>query len=184
MLNEEKRHEFFTLVRALGAKKIKYRNLVSNEQRTSEKKAKSLRQGASAGPAATFEQVQGGSTSEYSVQSQHYSAVSSETDLFVESEYAPTAAPFIPEGLLWFGSELDWQRLASDRLEAGLKSTKLVLKTSRREYFSQTDERAIQKELTALYAGLKMSSVSGLSHKKESEQEGREEKAIEIVIDF
>lgn len=186
LLNEEKRHEFFTLVRALGAKKIKYRNLISTEQRTSEKKTKSLTQGTSAAPGVPMGMVSGslGSEDTVSAQNQTSSAVSSETDLFVESEFAPTVAPHVPEGLLWYGSELDWQRLASDRLEAGLKSTKLVLKTSRREYFSQTDELAIQKELTALYSGVKVNSVSGFSQKRESEQEGKEEKAIEIIIDF
>jgi len=184
LLNEEKRHEFFTLVRALGAKKIKYRNLVSTEHRTSDKKTKTLTQGTSAEPAAPISMGNVGSEDRLSAQNQTSSAVSSNTDLFVESEYAPTAAPHVPDGLLWYDSELDWQRLASDRLEAGLKSTKLVLKTSRREYFSQTDELAIQKELTALYSGVKVNSVSGFSRKKESEQEGKEEKAIEIIIDY
>ena len=77
------------------------------------------------------------------------------SDLYVESEYEPKAAPYIPEGLVWYGAQLDWQRLAADRLEAGLKSTRFVLKTSRREYFSQSEEKSVQKELSAVYSGVK-----------------------------
>lgn len=106
------------------------------------------------------------------------------SDLYVESEYEPKASPHIPEGLVWYDSQLDWQRLAADRLEAGLKSTRFVLKTSRREYFSQSKEKSVQKEMSAVYSGVKVTNVSGFSTSKESEKEEKQDTAIEIHITF
>lgn len=104
--------------------------------------------------------------------------------MYVESEYEPKAAPYIPEGLVWYGAQLDWQRLAADRLEAGLKSTRFVLKTSRREYFSQSEEKSVQKELSAVYSGVKVANVAGFSTSKDSEKEEKQDTAIEIHITF
>ena len=88
------------------------------------------------------------------------------------------------EELVWYETQLDWQRLAADRLEAGLKSTQFVLKTSRREYFSQSEEKSVQKEMTAVYSGVKVSNVAGFSTAKESEKEEKQDTAIEIHITF
>ena len=84
----------------------------------------------------------------------------------------------------WFGAQLDWQRLAADRLEAGLKSTRFVLKTSRRDYFSQSEEKSVQKELSAVYSGVKVANVAGFSTSKDSEKEEKQDTAIEIHITY
>ena len=102
----------------------------------------------------------------------------------MESEVEPKAAPFMLEGLVWYGAQLDWQRLAAVRLEAGLKSMGFVLKTSRRDYFSQSEEQSVQKELSAVYSGVKVANVAGFSTSKDSEKEEITDTAIEIQITF
>ena len=183
LLNEEKRHEFFTLVRALGARHIKYRNLVTTESHQKDKASKSASNSTTGAPAAMPNVAVGNGISGEQTTSQSQSLQAS-SDLYVESEYEPKAAPHIPEGLVWYDSQLDWQRLAADRLEAGLKSTRFVLKTSRREYFSQSEEKSVQKEMSAVYSGVKVTNVSGFSTSKESEKEEKQDTAIEIHITF
>ena len=112
------------------------------------------------------------------------SNTSSESDLFVESEYAPSGSPKVPDNLKWFNQELNWQRLAEDRIQAGLRSTKLILKTNRREYFSRKEEESVQTELSAVYNGVKVTNISGFASSKELKQETTEEQAIEIHIEF
>lgn len=169
LLNEEKRHEFFTLVRALGARHIKYRNLVTTESHQNDKASKSASNSTTGTPAAmpNLSAGNGISGEQTTIQSQSSQASS---DLYVESEYEPKSAPHIPEGLVWYDSQLDWQRLAADCLESGLKSTRFELKTSRREYFSQSEEKSVQKEISAVYSGLKVTNVSGFSTSKESKK--------------
>lgn len=65
-----------------------------------------------------------------------------------------------------------------------MKSTRFVLKTSRREYFSQSEEKSVQKEMSAVYSGVKVTNVSGFSTSKESEKEEKQDTAIEIHITF
>lgn len=182
-LNEEKRHEFFTLVRALGARHIKYRNLVTTESNQTEKTSKSATNSSKGAPAGMPNLSVGNGISGELSKSQTRSSQTS-SDLYVESEYEPKTAPHVPEGLVWYETQLDWQRLAADRLEAGLKSTQFVLKTSRREYFSQSEEKSVQKEMTAVYSGVKVSNVAGFSTAKESEKEEKQDTAIEIHITF
>ena len=182
LLTEEKRHEFFSLVRALGAKKIKYRNLVRHQQSQSEKNQSTRSNKLSGSPMG----IGGTGSTGASMNSGTLdsSNTSSESDLFVESEYAPSGSPKVPDNLKWFNQELNWQRLAEDRIQAGLRSTKLILKTNRREYFSRKEEESVQTELSAVYNGVKVTNISGFASSKELKQETTEEQAIEIHIEF
>lgn len=182
LLTEEKRHEFFSLVRALGARKIRYRNLVRHQQAQSEKNQSTRSNKLSGSPMG----IGGTGSTGASMNSGTLdsSNTSSESDLFVESEYAPSGPSSVPDNLKWFNQELDWQRLAEDRMQAGLRSTKLILKTNRREYFSRKEEESVQTELSAVYNGVKVTNVSGFASSKELQQETTEEQAIEIHIEF
>ncbi len=66
--------------------------------------------------------------------------------------YSPTEKPFIPNGLVWYPQELQWQRLAESRLKGNILEYNQFVSTSETHFVSQSLENNIQVHFETLIA--------------------------------
>lgn len=106
---EQKASELVTLLAALGAERVRVRAARGYREAAGFSLAANV-------PMEAVSGQNGGSRSRTEAQS-----------LVVEETYAPTGAPRVPDGLVWFAHEPSWQALARRRIEFGSTSFRIEL---------------------------------------------------------
>ncbi len=69
----------------------------------------------------------------------------------LHQEFQPCKAPFVPDNLIWYKSEPNWQRLRRQRLEGGLVTHEERIETSKCRAGSSHEMNSVKAELKALF---------------------------------
>ena len=92
--------------------------------------------------------------------------------------YSPTEKPFIPNGLVWFPQEIQWQRLAESRLKGNILEYNQFVSTSETHFVSQSLENNTQVHFKTLIAKANASIQKSSLH--EINQNANTEWAISV----
>lgn len=144
---EDKVREFCTLVQALGATEISIECLNSNntDQTNNGKRAIS-------GNAQFMYDMNASVQQEYS---QHLIEELSKS-ISLRQTYAPTNAPFMPEGLIWFDSEPSWQRLYNQRMTGGLLSHEERIESKKSQLLEGRELTDLKGEVESLFSKMNL----------------------------
>jgi hypothetical protein len=116
----------------------------------------------------------------HSNSSQNQSSTLSNTNY--ELLYIPEKKPFLPENLVWFHHESEWQRIANDRLNGNLLTFKTFIKKDQFDLVSKDEQTQINSELSAL--NLPVTYSVKASTASSSTEENQTSQLIQIEVDF
>lgn len=157
--------EYAILLQGLGATSI---DISSNKTDVSEGKSKSKRKvGVDVGIKAHGLKV------DYSKEKNKDSFSDFDSKISQTYSYDPIKQPYIPEGLVWYHSDLNWQKLARQRLEGNLRTHTEEISLSQVENVSSQELQNINVDLKAFFvkAGVKYSKdikLESTSNKKQT----------------
>ncbi|MEO8934236.1 MAG: hypothetical protein ABI295_08000, partial [Xanthomarina sp.] len=140
----DKLREFLLLLDVLGATKIDVINKnknIDNNQNRSEKNI---------GVSANFKGV--GADFDYKNQKNNDDQLERELNLAFHQRLSPKKAPYLPEGLVWFHTDLNWQRMAEQRMNGSLMSHKEIITSKKIESLSSHELTKVNVELNILFA--------------------------------
>ena len=87
--------------------------------------------------------------------------------------FEPDKPPFIPEGLIWYPNNVQWQRLAKSRIDGNLLEHSENISTEETSLFSEQSEKELQAHFKALIVkanvGAKTSSSEELKRHTKTE---------------
>ncbi|MBU2940359.1 hypothetical protein KO494_12505 [Lacinutrix sp. C3R15] len=140
----DKLREFLILLDTLGATKIdiinKNRNIDKNEN-SSEKKI---------GVKASYKVVS--TNVDYNNKENNNNQLERELNLAFHQKLSPKKAPYIPEGLVWLPTDLNWQRMAEQRMNGSLMSHREIITSKQIESLSSHELTKVNVELNVLLA--------------------------------
>lgn len=91
-------------------------------------------------------------------------------------KFKPYKKPFIPDDLVWYHSDLNWQKLAKQRLVGNLIEHKELISLSHVENFSRQELIKLDVELKAFMAKI------GVKYSKDIETESRSSKKLTWTV--
>jgi len=155
--------ELSSLLKSLGAVKIKTEYIKATTNSIEHKEVQSHHENKNTGVDSAFGNKVGGFQQSTNVDksttalsesaSQNESQVGKK--MTIDGTFKPTKKPFIPEDLIWFEHNEIWKSLAKQRLEGGLESYDLILSTKNVEQVNERELKTIDEEYKMLL------SVSG-----------------------
>ncbi len=172
VLIDERVNELFSILRSLGAKRIRYISDIKSYQLEKSKQSTGVKVGVDIQNEININQEvnykKENSIEEVSLSNSNYELV-----------YSPDKKPFLPENLVWFPYEPEWNRIANDRIKGNLLSIKTHIKREKSDIVSSQEQLQINSEFKALNVPASYSvSVS----KKTSEYQ-KEEHSTDILIE-
>lgn len=157
----DKLREFQILMDSLGAKRIDIidkSNFKNSVQQNSHVKMNGGLKVKSIGVAGSYEKNRSGE-----------SQLQQELNMAFHQELNPKKAPFIPENLVWFDSNLNWQRLAQQRLNGSLLKHREIISSNEITSLSSQELTSIYAELSVLVVKANFGHEEMASHKSRSE---------------
>lgn len=135
-------NEFTYLLQCLGATKIEISSSKSDFMEQEEKKKDNLDIQASAKTVSA----------NFNKDKKTNSNNSSENKLKIEKIqfFTPTKSAYIPDNLIWFKTDMSWQRLAKQRLSGNLNQHKEKITSTQNEVVSKQEINSINTELKFL----------------------------------
>lgn len=109
-----------------------------------------------------YKMVSGDINVDSKVNSNKNSNFSSHIEL--KQQFSPTQKPFVPEGLVWFPQEIQWQRLANSRLKGNLLEHSEVISTNDTHFVSSSLENELRLHIKALIAKVNVASQTASSY--------------------
>lgn len=168
----DKLREFLLLLDVLGATKIdvinKNRNIDKNES-SSEKNI---------GVKASYKGV--GANVDYKNKKNNEDQLERELNLAFHQKLSPKKAPYIPEGLIWYHTDINWQRMAEQRMNGSLMSHREIITSKQIESLSSHELTKVNVELNALFAKANVDYQKDDFSKSSSENHY----ALEIQVEF
>ncbi|WP_417371194.1 hypothetical protein [Gelidibacter japonicus] len=168
----DKLREFLLLLDVLGATKIdvinKNRNIDKNE-RSSEKNI---------GVKASYKSI--GANVDYKNKKNNEDQLERELNIAFHQKLSPKKAPYIPEGLIWFHTDINWQRMAEQRMNGSLMSHREIITSKQIESLSSHELTKVNVELNALFA------KANVDYQKDDLSKSKSEihYALEIQVEF
>lgn len=98
----------------------------------------------------------------------------------LHQEFQPRKAPFVPDNLIWYKGEPNWQRLSRQRLEGGLVTHEERIETSKCKAGSSHEMNSVKAELKVLFT--KMDVEFDQTYETKFEQ--MEDAVLSIKIKF
>jgi hypothetical protein len=171
-LTDQRIHELFHILRALGAKKIKY--ISNSEKYNSSSNSNSQNVGATGN-------IQGVNVkSEVNHQSSSHSQMSNLSNSDYELLYIPEKKPFLPDNLIWYHHEAEWQRIVNDRLNGNLLTIKTFIKRNQFDLVSADEQTQINTEFKALNVPGTYAVNVGLASSSSNENQSSQQILIEV----
>lgn len=90
--------------------------------------------------------------------------------------FTPTVAPYIPDDLIWFKTELSWKRLADQRMNGNINHHTEVICSTQNQVVSNQEITALNVEFKSLLAKAKV------NYNNESSYESNSREVLEWVI--
>lgn len=168
----DKLREFLLLLDVLGATKID----VINKNRNIEKNANSSEK--TFGGKADYKFV--GANVDYKKEKTDEDQLERELNLAFHQKLSPKKAPYIPEGLIWFHTDINWQRMAEQRMNGSLMSHRELITSKQIESLSSHELTKVNVELNALFAKANVDYQKDDFSKSSSENHY----ALEIQVEF
>ena len=167
-------HELMLLLGSLGAKKIE---ISSQERNTNTENQKNNTQ-ADASLDIKINSAKG----DYEKNNNRDSSLEHELNVKFHQTFNPKKAPFIPNNLVWYHSNLGWQRLANQRLNGNLLIHTEVISTKQVETLSTNEIKKLNAEITFLWGKVKATG----SHTNEIDFKSETEKkyTLEVAVEF
>lgn len=167
-------HELMLLLGSLGAKKI---DISSQERNVNAENQKNNTQ-ANASLDLTLNSVKG----DYEKNSSRNILLEHELNVKFNQTLNPRKAPFVPNNLVWYHSNLGWQRLANQRLNGNLLTHTEVISTSQAETLSTNEIKKLNAEITFLWGRAKAtgSYTNEIDFKSVSEKNY----TLEVAVEF
>lgn len=94
--------------------------------------------------------------------------------------FHPTAAPHIPEKLVWYENEASWKRLVSQRLQGGLLEHEEKIETQKTQVVSNSELQKLKAEFDAILVDANME----MSQNMKEHFEGHENAILSIKVKF
>ena len=173
-LTDQRIQELFHILRSLGAKKIQYISNSESNQSRSSSTTNSMEVGGGYNGISANQGVSHANSS-----SSKSSALSSSN---YELLYIPDKKPFLPESLVWYYHESEWQRIANDRLNGNLLTFKTFIKKDQFDLVSKDEQTQINSELNALNVGVSYSVKA--NNCSSTTQENQLSQLIQIEVEF
>ena len=167
-------HELMLLLGSLGAKKIE---ISSQERNTNTENQKNNTQ-ADASLDIKINSAKG----DYEKNNNRDSSLEHELNVKFHQTFNPKKAPFIPNNLVWYHSNLGWQRLANQRLNGNLLIHTEVISTKQVETLSTNEIKKLNAEITILWGKVKAT----VNYNNENDFKSVTEKnyTLEVAVEF
>jgi hypothetical protein len=140
----DKLREFLLLLDTLGATKID----VINKNKSIDRNENSLEKNIAV--KANYKGL--GAKVDYKNKNDNENELERELNLAFHQKLSPKKAPYIPDGLVWFHKDLNWQRMANQRMNGSLMSHREVITSKQIESLSSHELTKVNAELNVLLA--------------------------------
>lgn len=140
---EDKVRELCELAQALGAKQIDIDCLNSNSSYRTDGGEKNVSGGGSRKGV--------GANASYHNESSNHLLERLSRSISLHQEFQPRKVPFVPDNLIWYKGEPNWQRLCRQRLEGGLLTHEERIATSECKAGSSHEMNSVKAELKVLF---------------------------------
>lgn len=145
LLFRERIHELSKVMMALGATEI--RTLLNSGARSYSKEDLSSRTSAS-GSVGIWASGNGS----HSSSSTRATNAETEEEIVINSKNDPIKLPYIPEGLVWFSHENEWQQIADSRLNGNILEYEIRLSSKQVNLVSDSERNNIEAQARILLA--------------------------------
>ena len=174
----DKVQEFCYLLQCLGAKEIRILSVIGKSVNELSKYSLNAQLGGSG-------KVYGGDVKgDYA--NENHSAGETLQHLEMLQKFEPNKPPFIPEGLIWYPHNVQWQRLAKSRIDGNLLEYGENISTEETSLFSEQSEMELQAHFKALIAKANVNAKTNSSDelKKHTKTEWRVEVKFCSIKEF
>lgn len=167
-------HELMLFLGCLGAKNIdissQERNLNTENHKNDEK--------ANVSVDLKINSVKG----DYEKNSNRDSSLEHELNVKFHQKLNPKKAPYVPNNLVWYHSNLGWQRLANQRLNGNLLIHTEVISTKQVETLSTNEIKKLNAEITFLWG--KVKAAGAYSNEIDFNSVTEKNYTLEVVVEF
>lgn len=167
-------HELMLLLGSLGAKKIE----IASQERNS--KAENQKNNTQTN--VSLDININSAKIDYEKNSSGDSSLEHELNVKFHQTLNPKKAPFVPNNLVWYHSNLGWQRLANQRLNGNLLTHTEVISTKQVETLSNNEIKKLNAEITFLLGRVKAvgSYINEIDFKSVTEKNY----TLEVAVEF
>ena len=167
-------HELMLLLGSLGAKNID----ISSQKRNSnaENQKNNMQANASLDIKINSAKV------DYEKNSNRDSSLENELNVKFHQTLNPKKAPFVPNNLVWYHSNLGWQRLANQRLNGNLLLHTEVISTKQVETLSTNEIKKLNAEITFLWG--KVKAAGGYTNEIDFNSVTEKNYTLEVAVEF
>jgi uncharacterized tellurite resistance protein B-like protein len=167
-------HELMLLLGSLGAKKID----ISSQERNRDTQNQSNNTQIDASLNITISSVQGN----YENNKKKESSLEHELNIKFHQTLNPKKAPFVPGGLVWYHSNLGWQRLTNQRLNGNLLTHTEIISTKQVETLSTNEINKLNAEISLLLGRIKTSV--GYTNEMDIKSLTEKNYTLEVTVEF
>ena len=166
--------ELMLLLGSLGAKNID----ISSQKRNSnaENQKNNMQANASLDIKINSAKV------DYEKNSNRDSSLENELNVKFHQTLNPKKAPFVPNNLVWYHSNLGWQRLANQRLNGNLLLHTEVISTKQVETLSTNEIKKLNAEITFLWG--KVKAAGGYTNEIDFNSVTEKNYTLEVAVEF
>lgn len=167
-------HELMLLLGSLGAKKID----ISSQERNRDTQNQSSNTQVNASLNVTITSVQGN----HENNKKKESSLEHELNIKFHQTLNPKKTPFVPGGLVWYHSNLGWQRLTNQRLNGNLLTHTEVISTKQVETLSTNEINKLNAEVSLLLGRVKASG--GYANEVDVKSLAEKDYTLEVNVEF
>jgi hypothetical protein len=171
-LLEDRKNEFFSLLRCLGATKISFIEKTSNKNLETSEKNNSVNAGIDI-------KVHSANV-DFTTSSNNDALTHNSSKLINVLEFKPSKQPYLAENLLWYKHEPSWASIYEQRMDGNLLKYKEVLKTNKSNLMTNSEA----KKLGVAYNNLMVKLHVDLSTQSDFTSLKEESKEIHIEVEF
>ncbi|UAB74974.1 hypothetical protein [Mesoflavibacter sp. SCSIO 43206] len=168
----DKLREFKYLMDGLGAKKIEVTNNFRTVD-TSEQKTKT-----NVDVKASYKKI--GANVGYEKQDNRDHLLNEEINFLFNQELSPRKMPYIPNGLVWYHTDINWQRIVQQRMSGSLMKHRELITSKKIESLSTLEIKKVNVELGVLFAKVNVDYNKDTLNKAISEKHY----SLELVVEF
>lgn len=167
-------HELMLLLGSLGAKNID----ISSQERNSNAENQKNNMQTNASLDIKINSAKG----DYNKNSSRDSSLEHELNVKFHQTFNPKKAPFVPNNLVWYHSNLGWQRLANQRLNGNLLTHTEVISTKQVETLSTNEIKKLNAEITFLWG--KVKAAGGYTNETDFNSVTEKNYTLEVAVEF
>lgn len=164
--------EFCYLMQCLGATKVEIISSTGNVSREMKNTKESL------GVEADIKLVKGKTNT--NLENKNKRDVEGLLRIDKVQTFRPTKAPYIPENLVWYKTDMNWQRLAEQRLSGNIDKHDEIIQSMQSEFVSSQEIKNINAEVQYLFVKI----GGNISSDKEYEMNTKERYECKISVEF